>query len=168
MIEHGFTGKHRTDAQRETGYQQRDAALVARTLKSREFLVDYRPRVGIRVSPHFYNTLDEIDAIVAEMASIVHKRDYDTSTKRSLVTSEKRGIRNELGHAGRVEDHFLDCEVSEALDIPLWWLRRWWTGVPAKDLLPIMSAAGFHAVKHVRSWFLDPTGEIVFRKRKDE
>ena len=38
--------------------------------------------------------------------------------------------------------------------------------LPAKILLPIMSAAGFHAVKHVRSWFLDPTGEIVFRKRR--
>ena len=63
-----------------------DGELVARTLKSREFLVDYRPRVGIRVSPHFYNSLDEIDAIVAEMASIVAKRDYDTTGKRSLVT----------------------------------------------------------------------------------
>jgi SAM-dependent methyltransferase len=36
--------------------------------------------------------------------------------------------------------------------------------LPAKDLLPIMTAAGFRALKHVRSWFLDPTGEIVFRK----
>jgi SAM-dependent methyltransferase len=34
----------------------------------------------------------------------------------------------------------------------------------AKDLLPIMTAAGFQAIRHVRSWFLDPTGEIVFRK----
>jgi len=36
--------------------------------------------------------------------------------------------------------------------------------LPAKDLPPIMTAAGFRPLKHVRSWFLDPTGEIVFRK----
>jgi len=37
--------------------------------------------------------------------------------------------------------------------------------LPARDLLRIMTAAGFRALKHVRSWFLDPTGEIVFRKK---
>lgn len=63
-----------------------DAALVARTLKAREFVVDYRPPVGIRISPHFYNTADEIDRIVAEIASIVAKRDYDATPARSLVT----------------------------------------------------------------------------------
>src|SRR5262249_51868282 len=37
-----------------------DALQVSRTLKSRNFLVDYRPPVGIRISPHFYNTVNEI------------------------------------------------------------------------------------------------------------
>ena len=63
-----------------------DAALVARTLKAREFVVDYRPPVGIRISPHFYNTTDEIDAITNEIASIVAKKDYETTPARSLVT----------------------------------------------------------------------------------
>jgi kynureninase len=63
-----------------------DAALVARTLKAREFVVDYRPPVGIRISPHFYNTTDEIDAITAEIASIVTKKDYEATPTRSLVT----------------------------------------------------------------------------------
>jgi kynureninase len=63
-----------------------DAALVARTLKAREFVVDYRPPVGIRISPHFYNTTDEIDAITAEIASIVSKKDYEATPARSLVT----------------------------------------------------------------------------------
>lgn len=63
-----------------------DALLVARTLKAREFIVDYRPQVGIRISPHFYNTLDEIDRIMAEMASIVSKKDYDDRPSPSLVT----------------------------------------------------------------------------------
>ena len=64
-----------------------EAATVARTLKSREFLVDYRPPVGIRISPHFYNTMDEIDRVMAEMARIVEQKAYDASTaSRSLVT----------------------------------------------------------------------------------
>lgn len=63
-----------------------DAALVARTLKAREFIVDYRPPVGIRLSPHFYNTMEEVDRIAAEVASIVSKRDYVEAPARSLVT----------------------------------------------------------------------------------
>ena len=47
-----------------------DAAGVARTLNARDFVVDYRPGVGIRLSPHFYNTLDEVAAIMAEIARI--------------------------------------------------------------------------------------------------
>jgi kynureninase len=63
-----------------------DALAVARTLKARDFVVDYRPPVGIRISPHFYNTIDEIERIMAEIRSIVQKRDYDTGTVPSLVT----------------------------------------------------------------------------------
>jgi kynureninase len=63
-----------------------DALLVARTLKAREFLVDYRPPVGIRISPHFYNTREEIDQIMAEMASIVSRKDYVAEPSKSLVT----------------------------------------------------------------------------------
>jgi kynureninase len=39
-------------------------------LIKRDFIIDYRPGGGIRVSPHFYNTLEECDAIVAEMAKL--------------------------------------------------------------------------------------------------
>jgi kynureninase len=63
-----------------------DAARVAQTLKAREFIVDYRPPVGIRISPHFYNTLDEVDAIMAEIASIVTRKDYAAGGTRTLVT----------------------------------------------------------------------------------
>ena len=45
-----------------------EALHVARTLKARDFIVDYRPPVGVRLSPHFYNTRDEIDAVMAEIA----------------------------------------------------------------------------------------------------
>jgi kynureninase len=48
-----------------------DAAEVAKILIAREFIVDYRPGAGIRIGPHFYNTLDEIDAITMEMRNIL-------------------------------------------------------------------------------------------------
>jgi kynureninase len=63
-----------------------DALLVARTLKSRDFIVDYRPPVGIRVSPHFYNTLDEVERVMAEMASIVATKDYARDPAPTRVT----------------------------------------------------------------------------------
>jgi kynureninase len=53
-----------------------DAARVAATLNARDFVVDHRPGVGIRLSPHFYNTMDEIDAIMAELTDIVRTRAY--------------------------------------------------------------------------------------------
>jgi len=36
----------------------------------RRFITDYRPPIGIRVAPHFYNTQEEVDAIMEEMKKI--------------------------------------------------------------------------------------------------
>jgi kynureninase len=47
------------------------APEVLRELLRREVLVDYRPNAGIRVSPHFYNTEEEIDRVVTEIAGIL-------------------------------------------------------------------------------------------------
>ena len=44
-----------------------NAMQVAAALNARDFVVDYRPGVGIRLSPHFYNTMDEIDAMMREL-----------------------------------------------------------------------------------------------------
>ncbi len=64
-----------------------DAKAISRTLKARDFVVDYRPGVGIRISPHFYNTVDEVEAVMGELARIAHNRDYDTEgAGASLVT----------------------------------------------------------------------------------
>jgi kynureninase len=64
-----------------------DALQVSRALKARDFIVDFRPGVGIRVSPHFYNTMSEIDRLMAEMAHIVEHKDYDAGAQaRSVVT----------------------------------------------------------------------------------
>jgi kynureninase len=86
---YGFTSAASRDPERLAGtvaINVPDAALVARTLKSREFIVDYRPPVGVRISPHFYNTTDEIDAIMSEINMIVAKKDYVDTAARSLVT----------------------------------------------------------------------------------
>lgn len=38
---------------------------VSQYLLERDIIIDYRPRAGIRVAPHFYNRDDELDAVVA-------------------------------------------------------------------------------------------------------
>jgi kynureninase len=87
--EHGFSSAAARDPERLAGtvaVNVPDALAVARTLKARNFVVDYRPPVGVRISPHFYNTIDEVERIMAEIRSIVEKRDYDTGAAQSLVT----------------------------------------------------------------------------------
>lgn len=44
---------------------------VTRELLRREIVVDYRPGAGIRVSPHFYTTDDELDRVLCEIRSIL-------------------------------------------------------------------------------------------------
>lgn len=64
-----------------------DALPVSRALKARDYVVDYRPGVGIRISPHFYNTIDEIDRLMTEMARIVERKEYEADARpRSVVT----------------------------------------------------------------------------------
>jgi len=87
--QHGFRSAASRDPERLAGtvaINVPDALQVARTLKAREFLVDYRPPVGVRLSPHFYNTTDEVDRVMAEMASIIEKKDYVGEAAKSLVT----------------------------------------------------------------------------------
>jgi kynureninase len=47
-----------------------DGYQVCQELIRRKFLVDYRPKAGVRVSPHFYNSDDEVLAVVEEIARI--------------------------------------------------------------------------------------------------
>jgi len=85
----GFHSIASRDAERVAGTVAVDvpeAKQVARTLKARSFLVDYRPGVGIRISPHFYNTFEELDRIMGEIARIVETKDYAAGATGSLVT----------------------------------------------------------------------------------
>ncbi|HEX5707653.1 MAG TPA: aminotransferase class V-fold PLP-dependent enzyme, partial [Pyrinomonadaceae bacterium] len=52
------------------------AAAVTSELIRREFIVDYRPGAGIRVSPHFYTKDEELDAVIRETRTIIDTRAY--------------------------------------------------------------------------------------------
>ena len=87
--EYGFTSAASRNPDRLAGtvaVNVPDARLVSRTLKARDVIVDYRPPVGIRISPHFYNTMDEIDRVMAEIASITATKEYADGDGSSLVT----------------------------------------------------------------------------------
>ncbi len=44
---------------------------VCQELLAREILVDYRPKAGVRISPHFYNREEECDFTIAQMEEIL-------------------------------------------------------------------------------------------------
>jgi kynureninase len=48
-----------------------NAAAVSRELLAREILIDYRPKAGIRISPHFYNSEEECDYALTQIAEIL-------------------------------------------------------------------------------------------------
>ncbi len=45
---------------------------VTAELTRREVLVDYRPKAGIRIAPHFYTSDEEVDRVIREIKSIVY------------------------------------------------------------------------------------------------
>ncbi len=71
---HGFRVTAPADPGRRGGTVAIDcphAEAVCRELLAREFIVDWRPAAGIRVSPHFYSTDGECDRTVDEIARIL-------------------------------------------------------------------------------------------------
>lgn len=57
-----------------------NSQAISRELLARDFLIDWRPDAGIRISPHFYNTADECDEIISEIAALIAKRPALRST----------------------------------------------------------------------------------------
>jgi len=51
-----------------------DGELISRELLARDFIIDWRPDVGIRIAPHFYSTAEECDAIIGEIAALAEGR----------------------------------------------------------------------------------------------
>jgi kynureninase len=54
-----------------------DAAALTRELIRREFIVDYRPGAGVRISPHFYTKDEELELVINEMKKIRDTREYE-------------------------------------------------------------------------------------------
>jgi kynureninase len=51
-----------------------DAQEVCRELIKREILVDWRPKAGVRMSPHFYNTDEELETGISAVEEILKER----------------------------------------------------------------------------------------------
>jgi kynureninase len=49
---------------------------VAQALIEQGVLVDYRPRAGVRVSPHFYNTEEDVDRFFEVAEEILETKAY--------------------------------------------------------------------------------------------
>ena len=53
-----------------------DAAAITRELIRRDFIVDFRPGAGVRISPHFYTSDEELELVIREMKDIRDTRAY--------------------------------------------------------------------------------------------
>jgi kynureninase len=75
--EHGWKVNSPRDPEKRGGtvsIDMPDAPQVRNELLAREILVDYRPRAGVRFSPHFYTTDDEIHTAIAAVEEILKER----------------------------------------------------------------------------------------------
>ena len=52
------------------------AAAIAKELIRREFIIDYRPGAGVRISPHFYTKDEELELVIEEMKKIAASGAY--------------------------------------------------------------------------------------------
>ena len=58
-----------------------NASSIAKELIKREFVIDYRPGAGVRISPHFYTTDNELDLVIEEMKKIRDSRAFEVHEK---------------------------------------------------------------------------------------
>ena len=54
-----------------------NASSMAKELVRREFVIDYRPGAGVRISPHFYTTEEELKLVIEEMKKIRETRAFE-------------------------------------------------------------------------------------------
>jgi kynureninase len=57
------------------------AAAMTKELVRREYIVDYRPGAGVRISPHFYTKDEELELVISEMKKIRDTKSYQQSEK---------------------------------------------------------------------------------------
>jgi kynureninase len=74
---HGWTVHTPRDPEQRGGTVSVDmpqSEHVCRELLKRDILVDWRPKAGVRMSPHFYTRDEELDAAIAAIEEIVSRR----------------------------------------------------------------------------------------------
>jgi kynureninase len=59
---------------------------VSRELLAREIMIDFRPRAGIRLSPHFYNRMQECDFALAQIEEILKTNAWEKHATAAATT----------------------------------------------------------------------------------
>jgi kynureninase len=83
-LENGFRPHAPEQAERRGGMVILDVPhgqAVTRELLRREIIVDFRPGAGIRLSPHFYTTDDELERAIREIRTILDSGAYQDHEK---------------------------------------------------------------------------------------
>lgn len=78
--EAGFTVTSPKESARRAGtvtVSHESASAITKELIKREFIVDYRPGAGVRISPHFYTTDEELELVINEMKKIRDSKAYE-------------------------------------------------------------------------------------------
>lgn len=76
-LQHGWRVNSPRDAEKRGGtvsLDLPDAEEVCQALLKRDILVDYRPKAGVRMAPHFYNRDEELDIAIAAVEEILKER----------------------------------------------------------------------------------------------
>jgi len=90
VLAHGWAVNSPTDAAERAGTVSVGCPHpqeVAGELLARNVIVDYRPKAGVRLSPHFYNKDEEIDFALEQIAEILETKPWERRKK----TPVKRG-----------------------------------------------------------------------------
>jgi len=75
--QHGWRVNTPRDAERRGGtvsIDMPDSEQACRELLARDVIVDWRPKAGVRFSPHFYNTDEEVEAAIVAVEEILRER----------------------------------------------------------------------------------------------
>jgi len=75
--QHGWSVNTPRDPEKRGGtvsIDMPDSQEVSRELLKREILVDWRPKAGVRMSPHFYNSDQELETAISAVEEILRDR----------------------------------------------------------------------------------------------
>jgi kynureninase len=87
---HGFTVNAPRDSAQRGGTVAVDVPHgyeVTQHLLSRDILVDYRVGAGIRIAPHFFTRDEEIETVVAEIATALETASWQRFSERTTVVT---------------------------------------------------------------------------------